>query len=79
MKFSLTTADSSQFQLGILMLVGAVVLPAVGVLLWAVLFKKNRRQRRRRRESRSMNPTLAHTGGLPPIRRREDLTDQPKS
>jgi hypothetical protein len=26
-----------------------------------------------------MNPTLAHTGGLPPIRRREDLTDQPKS
>ena len=79
MKFSLTTADTTQFSIGILMLVGAVVLPAFGVLVWALVFRKNRRQRRRRRESRSMNPTLARTGKLPPIRRREGVTDQPKS
>ena len=79
MKFSLTTADSTQFSIGILLLVGAVVIPALGVLAWALLFKKNRRQRRRRRESRSMNPTLAHTGGLPPIRRPQEIRDQPKS
>jgi hypothetical protein len=77
MKFSITTADSTQFTLGILMLVGAVIIPALLVLIWALAFKKKRR-RRRRRESR-MNPTLAHTGGLPPLRRRENVTDQPKS
>ena len=60
------------------MLVGAVVLPAFGVLFWALVFRKNRR-RRKRRESRGMNPPLVRTGGLPPIRRREGVTDQPKS
>jgi len=78
MKFSLTTADTTQFAIGILMLVGAVVFPAFGVLIWALVFRKNRR-RRRRRESRSVNSTFAPTGGLPPIRRREGVTDQPKS
>jgi hypothetical protein len=78
MKFSLTTADTSQFVVGILMLVGAVVLPAFGVLTWALVFRKSRR-RRKRREPRGTNPAFAPTGGLPPIRRREGVTDQPKS
>jgi hypothetical protein len=30
--------------------------------------RRRRRRRRRRREHRPRNPTLAETGGLPPIR-----------
>jgi len=36
--------------------------------------RKRRKWRRRRREHRPMNPTLAETGGLPPVRR-EDRPD----
>ena len=79
MKFSITTANTTQFVMGILMLVGAVVIPALAGLIWILFFRKNSRRRRRRRESRNMSPTLAHTGGLPPVRRGEGITDQPKS
>jgi FtsZ-interacting cell division protein ZipA len=80
--------------------IGAVLLVAVGLLLWAsVAYKRRRRRssshrqhheqksagkasadsaetrqtshsrrRRRRREHRPRNPTLAETGGLPPVR-----------
>ena len=79
MKFSITTANTTQFVMGILMLVGAVVIPALAGLIWILFFRKNSRRRRRRREPRTANPTLAQTGGLPPVRRRENMTDQPKS
>ena len=84
-----------------LIVFGAVLLVALGLLLWAsVAYKRrrrrsslhrehheqkssanapannaetgqtshSRRRRRRRREHRPRNPTLAETGGLPPIR-----------
>jgi len=84
-----------------LIVIGAVLLVAVGLLLWAsVAYKRrrrrssshrqhheqksagnasansaetgqtshSRRRRRRRREHRPRNPTLAETGGLPPVR-----------
>jgi FtsZ-interacting cell division protein ZipA len=84
-----------------LIVIGAVLLLAVGLLLWAsVAYKRRRRRssshrqhherklagnasaenaeeersshshrrRKRRREHRPRNPTLAETGGLPPIR-----------
>lgn len=41
MKFSITTANSTQFVLGILMLIGAVVIPALIVLIWVLAFKKS--------------------------------------
>jgi hypothetical protein len=79
MKFSITTANTTQFVMGILMLVGAVAIPALAGLIWILFFRKNSRRRRRRRESTATTPTLAQTGGLPPIRHKENMTDQPKS
>lgn len=35
---------------------------------------KPRRRRRRRRDHRPMNPTLAQTGGLPPVRQEQPPT-----
>ena len=80
----------------ILVLIGAVLLVAVAVMIWAVAFRKKRKRTRlyhrhhrdsvesvasensrkrtpgsrRRREGRERprNPTLAETGGLPPVR-----------
>ena len=80
----------------LLVLIGAVLLVAVAVLIWAVAFRKKRKRMRlyhrhhrnsvesaasensrkraqgsrRRREGRERprNPTLAETGGLPPVR-----------
>jgi hypothetical protein len=61
----------------------SVVLVAFATLLWLVLFrKKGRRQRKRHRhhsrEPRKLNPTLAESGGLPPIRE-EKNSDAPTS
>jgi cytochrome c-type biogenesis protein CcmH/NrfF len=60
----------------------AVALAAIGVLLWAVVFRKKRRRKhhhkhRTHHESRNPNPTLAETGGLPPLRPSEKPSDQP--
>jgi hypothetical protein len=53
-------------------LVGAFVLVAIGALIWILYFRKTRRKRKRRHShrhgQRSINPTLAETGGLPPAR-----------
>ena len=84
-----------------LIVIGAILLVALGLLIWAGAVRKKRRRRstphrphyhqdspdrsaegdaeaplsshshrrrRRRREHRPRNPTLAETGGLPPIR-----------
>jgi hypothetical protein len=79
MKFSITTANTGQFATGILLLVGAVAIPALLGLVWILFFRKNSRRRRRRRESRNLNPTFAPISGLPPVRRRENMPGQPKS
>ncbi|HZF01713.1 MAG TPA: hypothetical protein VE344_07440 [Methylomirabilota bacterium] len=54
-------------------MLGAVVLASVLALVWFMFFHKNRRKRKRihRDKRRSLNPTLAETGGLPPIREGE--------
>ena len=80
----------------LLVLIGAVLLVAVAVMIWAVAFRKKRKRtrlyhrhhrssaessaaensgettpgsrRRRQRRERPRNPTLAETGGLPPVR-----------
>ncbi len=57
---------------------GAIVLASLLALVWFMLFHKNRRRRKRihRDKRRSINPTLAETGGLPPIREEKNPTDQ---
>ena len=49
-----------------------IVLSAVAVFLWAVLFRKKKRKRKHRSRhhhgERQLNPTLAEGGGLPPAR-----------
>jgi hypothetical protein len=49
---------------------GSILLVALLTFIWALFFRKSgkrRRKHRHRRHSR-LNPTLAETGGLPPIR-----------
>jgi hypothetical protein len=53
---------------------GAFVLVGICVLIWLFFLRKPRRRRRKhhhRHERRSENPTLAQTGGLPPVRHEE--------
>ena len=61
---------------------GAIMLAALIALIWLSFFRKKRThlhrhrhrhhgKKRRRREHRLLNPTLAQTGGLPPIRTEE--------
>jgi hypothetical protein len=57
----------------------ALLLGVFGVFLWAVMFRKKRHRKRRKRhehEKRQLNPTLAESGGLPPLRT-ERKTDAP--
>jgi hypothetical protein len=60
---------------------GAVVLASLLALVWFMFFHKNRRKRKRlhRDKRRSLNPTLAETGGLPPVRqtKSDGSTSQP--
>jgi hypothetical protein len=69
---------------------GAVMLVALIAFIWLAYFRKQRTQlhghsrrhrhhgkKRRRREHRQLNPTLAQTGGLPPIRTEEPPPAQP--
>ena len=62
-----------------LAMAGSLLLVAIGVLLWFVMFRKKRRRKRRKHhehEKRHINPTLAESGGLPPLRE-EIRTDAP--
>jgi uncharacterized membrane protein len=47
-----------------------IIAVAVGALLWLVLARKKRKRkyRRHQHEQRKLNPTLAQSGGLPPVR-----------
>jgi hypothetical protein len=51
---------------------GVFALIATGALIWVFYFRKGRGKRRHKhhhqRGRRSVNPTLAQTGGLPPAR-----------
>ncbi len=83
MKFLAAILDSNSGWRVFFLLFGAVAIPAFAGLVW-VLFFRNKRRRRHRRHHREdqhhiMNPTLEQTGGLPPIRKPENTTDQTKS
>jgi hypothetical protein len=60
----------------------ALVLGTFGVLLWAVKIRKKRRRKYKHhkrgepRGERKPNPTLAETGGLPPLRPPEKTPDR---
>jgi hypothetical protein len=56
----------------------AVLVASIGALLWLVMFRKKRKRKRKHhsREKRQLNPTLAQTGGLPPVREREKSPGQ---
>jgi hypothetical protein len=66
----------------IFIVAGAVLLAAFVAFVWLAFFRKKQThlhrhrhghhgKKRRRREHRKLNPTLAQTGGLPPIRTEE--------
>lgn len=59
-------------------IIGAVALPGIVAFIWAAFFRSTGRRKSRRRRRRAMNPTLEETGGLPPIRKPEKPSDQPK-
>jgi hypothetical protein len=56
----------------------AILLAATGAFIWFRIFgKKGKRKRRHHsREKRQLNPTLAETGGLPPVRGNEKSSAQ---
>jgi hypothetical protein len=58
---------------------GGMLLGSIGVLIWFLAFRKKRKRKRKlhHHERRQLNPTLAQTGGLPPLREEEKRTDAP--
>jgi hypothetical protein len=57
---------------------GAIGLVVLVTFIWALFIRKNRTRRRKehRRRHRPFNPTLAETGGLPPVREEEKTSGQ---
>jgi hypothetical protein len=56
----------------------AILLVAIGALIWLVAFRKKGKRKRKHhsREERQINPTLAETGGLPPVRESKKSSSQ---
>jgi hypothetical protein len=56
--------------LNFLAIAAALLLVAVGALIWLVKFRKRRKRKYRHHQhkERKLNPTLAESGGLPPVR-----------
>lgn len=80
MKLLPTTADENFAVLDFFIMVAAVLLPAlIALLIWAIFFKNRRRRKRRHKHqdySGEIQP-ISRAGGLPPIRKPENWTDQP--
>jgi hypothetical protein len=60
-----------------------VTLPPITILFCALFFKHKHRRRLHRRRHHDhgnypANPTLAQTGGLPPVRETDNPPDQPQ-
>jgi hypothetical protein len=64
----------------LLIMTGAILLVAIGALIWAFFIRKRgprrRRKSRHHHEQRLPNPTLAQSGGLPPVRSEEKPSGQ---
>ena len=105
---SILAPDNSGFRQTAI-IIGAILLVALAVMLWAIFIRKpqpssisgrglergmlltnaemkgqrssrsffgfGKRRKHRHRRSRSRNPTLAETGGLPPVRENEPSQD----
>ena len=56
--------------LNFLVMAVVVLVVAVVALIWLTMFRKKRKRKRKHhsREKRQLNPTLAETSGLPPVR-----------
>ena len=82
MKFLAVILDPTSGWRVFFLLFGAIAIPAFGGLAWALFFRNKPRRKHRRRHRGGdhgiMNPTLDQTGGLPPVRKPENMTDQPK-
>jgi hypothetical protein len=70
--FSLPPNSAKGDWLLFLVMVFAVGLAVSIVVIWMVVYrpknKRKRKQKHRRRHNRQHNPTLAESGGLPPMR-----------
>ena len=69
--FDLPSTGKSADWLTFAVMVLAVGLAVGCVAVWAVVYRpksKKRKHKQRRRHHRQHNPTLAQTGGLPPVR-----------
>jgi len=59
----------------------AILLVALVSFLWFALFRKkkrrHKRKHRRQGEQRKLNPTLAESGGLPPVREKKGIEGTP--
>jgi flagellar biosynthesis/type III secretory pathway M-ring protein FliF/YscJ len=79
MKFLPTTSDANFATADFFLMVAAVFIPAViALLIWAIFFKNRRKRKRKHRhhEDSAANQPISRTGGLPPIRKPENWTDQ---
>jgi hypothetical protein len=54
---------------------GAFALIAIITLVWHFRFRNKKSRRRKYRQHRQIRPTLAQTGGLPPVRKTENPPD----
>jgi flagellar biosynthesis/type III secretory pathway M-ring protein FliF/YscJ len=80
MKFLPTTSDKNFATIDFFYMVAAVAAPAIiALLMWAIFFKNRRRRKRKRRhrEDSGVSQPISQSGGLPPIRKPENWSDQP--
>jgi hypothetical protein len=75
-----TTADRNFGTLDFFIMMAAVLVPSfIALLIWAFFFR-NRRRRKRKRKHHDPSATsqpISQSGGLPPIRKPENWSDQP--
>jgi hypothetical protein len=68
--------------LDLFVVLAAIFLLVLGIFFWALLIRKRKGTRRRirrrhHRKQRPANPTLAQTGGLPPVREEKNPPQTP--
>ena len=69
--FAMVTSDPSSDWLVFLGMMLAICLPVGAFVIWLLVFRhrgKKQHRKNRKRHHRQLNPTLAQTGGLPPLR-----------
>ena len=76
-----TVSPATATWMNFLVMAAVFVLVAASALVWVFYVRKrrhkHRHKHRHRRERRPVNPTLAETGGLPPVRSSEPPDTSP--